>query len=60
MLAIRWCSHSYKDVKRFCDRYSIPLVRLPAGLHPNQVAAHILGQCGERLKAKTSQKGTEK
>jgi len=59
LLAIRWCSHSYKDVQRFCDRYDIPLVRLPAGLHQHQVAAHILGQCGERLKTKTSQKGTE-
>jgi len=55
LLSIRWCSHSFKEVKRFCDRYDIPLVRLPAGLNPHQVAAHILGQCGDRLKSKTSQ-----
>lgn len=58
LLAIRWCSHSYKDVKRFCERYDILLVRIPAGLHQHQVAAHILGQCGDRLKAKTPQKET--
>jgi hypothetical protein len=32
---------------------------VPAGLHQHQVAAHILGQCGDRLKAKTRKKETE-
>lgn len=49
VLAIRWSSHSYGDVKIFCERYGKPLVRLPAGYNPNQVAAHILSQCSGRL-----------
>ncbi len=49
VLAIRWSSHSYGDVKQFCDQYGKPLVRLPAGYNPNQVAAHILAQCSDRL-----------
>jgi hypothetical protein len=50
LLAIRWSSHSFGDVKQFCDRYNKPLVRLPAGYHPNQVAAQILAQCSEQLR----------
>lgn len=49
LLAIRWSSHSYGDVKRFCDRYNKPLVRLPGGYSPNQVAAQILAQCSGQL-----------
>jgi hypothetical protein len=49
LLGIRWSSHSYGDVKQFCDRYDKPLVRLPAGYNANQVAHQILAQCGERL-----------
>jgi hypothetical protein len=49
VLAIRWSSHSYGDVKVFCERYGKPLVRLPAGYNPNQVASHILSQCSGRL-----------
>jgi hypothetical protein len=49
VLAIRWSSHSYGDVKIFCERYGKPLVRLPAGYNPNQVAANILSQCSGRL-----------
>lgn len=49
VLAIRWSSHSYGDVKQFCDQYGKPLVRLPAGYNPNQVAVHILSQCSDRL-----------
>jgi hypothetical protein len=51
LLAIRWSSHSFGDVKMFCDRHGKPLVRLPGGYGPNQVAAQILSQCGERLRA---------
>jgi hypothetical protein len=53
ILAIRWSSHSYGDVKLFCERHSKPLVRLPAGYSVNQVAQQILAQCSERL-ARTS------
>lgn len=44
LLAIRWSSHGFADVKEFCDQYGKPLVRLPAGYGPNQVAYHILSQ----------------
>jgi len=51
LLAIRWSSHSFGDVKQFCDRHGKPLVRLPGGYNPNQVAAQILAQCSEQLGA---------
>src|SRR5690606_2152167 len=47
LLAIRWASHSFGDIKEDCDRHGKPLVRLPGGYNPNQVAAQILSQCGE-------------
>ena len=52
LLAIRWSSHAFGDVKQFCDRYGKPLVRLPGGYSPNQVVAQILSQCSEQLGAK--------
>ncbi len=45
LLAIRWSSHSFGDVKTFCDRYSKPLVRLPRGYGVNQMAVEICNQC---------------
>ncbi len=51
LLAIRWTSHSFANVKEFCDSHGKPLVRLPGGYNPNQVAAQIAQQCGERLEA---------
>ena len=51
LLAIRWSSHSFGEVKRFCDRLGKPLVRLPGGYGPNQVAAQILAQCSHQLGA---------
>ena len=51
LLAIRWTSHSFANVKEFCDSHGKPLVRLPGGYNPNQVAAQIAKQCGERLGA---------
>jgi len=50
LLAIRWASHGFVEVRRFCDRYQIPLVWLPGGYGVNQVAAQIVGQCSNRLK----------
>lgn len=50
LLAIRWSSHSHGDVKDFCDRHGKPLVRLPTGYNPNQVAVQIMEQCSERLR----------
>ncbi len=49
ILAIRWSSHAFGDVKAFCDRYDKPLLRLPRGYSPNQVAHEVVGQCSERL-----------
>ena len=52
VLAIRWSSHSFGEVREFCDRHRKPLVRLPGGYNPNQVAAQILSQCSTRLSEK--------
>jgi hypothetical protein len=54
VLAIRWSSHSYGEVKNFCDRHDKPLVRLPGGYNPNQVAAQIMMQCSGRLAAQVA------
>ena len=50
LLAIRWSSHSFGDVKPWCDQYDKPLVRLPRGYNASQVAKEILDQASERLK----------
>ncbi len=50
LLAIRWSSHSFGDVKVDCDRAGKPLVRLPAGYNPQQVAVQILTQCSDQLR----------
>ena len=49
LLAIRWSSHAYGEVHRFCKLYGKPLVRLPRGCNPNQVAAEILRQRSRQL-----------
>jgi hypothetical protein len=52
ILAIRWSRHGFGEVKAFCDKYDKPLVRLPGGYNPNQIAFHIMSQVGERLEHK--------
>jgi hypothetical protein len=52
ILAIRWSRHGFGEVKEFCDKYDKPLVRLPGGYSPNQVAANIMNQVAERLSNK--------
>jgi hypothetical protein len=54
LLAIRWSSHAFGDVRMFCDRHNKPLVRLPGGYSPNQVAAQILAQCSGKLEGGVS------
>jgi hypothetical protein len=54
LLAIRWVSHSHSNVQQFCTKYEKPLVKLPAGYSPNQVAHQIMQQCGDRLPIETS------
>jgi hypothetical protein len=49
LLAIRWSSHAFGDVKQICDRHAKLLVRLPGGYNPNQVAAQILLQSSAQL-----------
>jgi hypothetical protein len=51
VLAIRWTSHSYGEVKDYCEQYGKPFVRLKAGYNPVQVAAHILEQVSDQLPA---------
>jgi hypothetical protein len=51
LLAIRWSSHSYGDVKDYCEKYGKPIVYLTGGYNPNQIAHQILDQVGDRLRA---------
>ena len=51
LLAIRWSSHGFGEVRHLCERHNKPLVRLPGGYNPNQVAAQILAQSSEQLRA---------
>jgi hypothetical protein len=44
LLAIRWSSHSYGEVRDFCLKHGKLFVRLPGGYNPNQVAHQILLQ----------------
>jgi hypothetical protein len=48
LLAIRWSSHSYGDVKALCDRFGKEFFRLPAGYNPNRVAHQILQHRGKQ------------
>ncbi len=50
LLAIRWSSHAFGEVRHSCERLGKPLVRLPGGYGANQVAAQIVAQCGDRLR----------
>jgi hypothetical protein len=49
LLLIRWASHSFEDVKVFCDKHDRPMARLPGGYAPNQVAYQALRQCSGQL-----------
>jgi len=53
IVAIRWSSHSFEGVKKMCERYGKPYLRLPGGYHPNQVAAAVLQQVSARLERAT-------
>ncbi len=53
LLATRWASHDYQNVKDYCDKYGKLFVKLPGGYHPNQVAYQILQQVGDRLRTET-------
>jgi hypothetical protein len=49
LLAIRWASHGFSEVKALCDEHAKPLVRLRAGYNPNEVARQIVAQASNRL-----------
>jgi hypothetical protein len=51
ILATRWSSHDYQNVREFCVKYGKHFVKLPAGYHPNQVASAIMNQIGQKLMA---------
>ena len=51
LLAIRWSSHGFGEIRHLCERHGKPLVRLPGGYSPNQVAAQILTQSSDQLSA---------
>lgn len=50
-LAIRWASHAYGTLADACKRRGIPIVRLPAGLNPTQIAQQTIEQAAHRLRA---------
>ncbi len=50
LLAIRWSSHSFGDVRQYCVRHGKPLIRLPGGYGARQVAVQILSQASESLR----------
>lgn len=50
-LLTRLSSHSFSGVREFCDRHAKPLVWLPGGYNKNAVAAQIMDQCSQRLRA---------
>ncbi len=49
MLAIRWASHSFEEIKRTCLAAGKPFVRLPRGYGLNQVAAEVMRQASREL-----------
>ncbi len=58
LVLIKVTGHLHSDVARdLAARYRKPLVRLPAGFNPEQVAEQALTQVGERLRATAAQAG---
>jgi hypothetical protein len=49
LLAIRWSSHAFGDVRQYCVRHGKPLIRLPGGYGAHQVAVQVLAQASEVL-----------
>jgi hypothetical protein len=56
LLAIRWSSHGFGEIRHLCESQGKPLVRLPGGYSPNQVAAQILAQSSEQLGASEAER----
>ena len=50
LVLVRLAGHQHiEDIRRWCRVYGKPLVMLPAGYNPEQVAAAVLDQVGGRL-----------
>jgi hypothetical protein len=49
LLAIRWSSHAFGDVRQYCVLHGKPLVRLPGGYGLHQVAVQIVSQSSDLL-----------
>jgi hypothetical protein len=47
ILMIRWSSHSYAELQKFCAKHGKPLVRLPGGYGRNQIAHQVIAQCSK-------------
>lgn len=56
LLAIRWSSHAFTDLRLICRKHGKPLIRLPAGYSPNQVAAQIMNQASTQLRKRASRR----
>ena len=50
-LFIRWCSHSFDDLREMCERNGKPYVRVKAGNHPNRLAREVMDQVSSELGA---------
>ncbi|MDZ7703260.1 MAG: hypothetical protein U5L04_02090 [Trueperaceae bacterium] len=55
LLLIRWSSHVFSEVKRFCDEHDALIVRLPGGYSVNTATHEVLEQVGERLELAAEQ-----
>jgi hypothetical protein len=49
LLLIRWIRHAMNEIAGVCTRHGKPLVRVPGGYNPEQIAPLILAQSGRRL-----------
>lgn len=52
VLLVKWASHEFRKIKKYCDKYGKPLVRLGGGYNRNQVAKQLLNQASHRLEKK--------
>jgi|GEM_PF-6064642 len=51
ILAIRWSRHGFMGAKDLCDKWDKPMVNLPGGYNPRQIAHQILEQSRDRLRS---------
>lgn len=58
VLLIRWARHRYSEANGIADLHEKPFVRVPGGYDPNSVAAAILDQASDRLKARRHEQGS--